>query len=178
MTRSEFTSLEQWRQRIPQMGGALLTKSDPSRIGRFLRRTRLDELPQLFNILAGQMSFVGPRPLLPVDQPAAYSARKFVRPGLTGWAQVNGGRSVSAADKAALDVWYIENASFALDFKIFARTLAVVLFGERSNAAMIGRAWSDLSVLGVCQRQAGGAGASFSMPVPKFADNTVARRVA
>jgi lipopolysaccharide/colanic/teichoic acid biosynthesis glycosyltransferase len=87
-----------------------------SGVGRFLRRTRLDELPQLFNILSGDMSFVGPRPLLPIDQPAAYAARLLVRPGLTGCAQVKGGREISAADKAALDVWYVRNASLALGF--------------------------------------------------------------
>ena len=87
-----------------------------SGVGRFLRRTRLDELPQLFNILSGDMSFVGPRPLLPIDQPAAYAARLLVRPGLTGCAQVKDGREISAADKAALDVWYVRNASLALGF--------------------------------------------------------------
>ena len=119
----------------------------------FCGEAELDELPQLYNILAGHMSFVGPRPLLPVDQPAAYAARMFVRPGLTGWAQVNGGRAVSAADKAALDIWYIEHASFALDLKIFARTFVTVLFGEHLNAAMIGRAWSDLNLSGISQRK-------------------------
>jgi lipopolysaccharide/colanic/teichoic acid biosynthesis glycosyltransferase len=112
-----------------------------SGIGRFLRRTRLDELPQLLNILFGEMSFVGPRPLLPVDQPAAYAARILVRPGLTGWAQVKGGRAISAADKGALDVWYVRNASLALDFEIAWCTILMVIFGERVNATAIWRAW-------------------------------------
>lgn len=124
-----------------------------SGIGHLLRRSRLDELPQLFSILSGEMSFVGPRPLLPVDQPAAYAvraARLLVRPGLTGWAQVNGGREVSAADKAALDVWYVRNASLALDLKILAHTVQMVIFGEKVDTAAIQRAWQDLRQAGIC----------------------------
>jgi lipopolysaccharide/colanic/teichoic acid biosynthesis glycosyltransferase len=112
-----------------------------SSIGRFLRATRLDELPQLFHILVGQMSFVGPRPLLPVDQPVGYAARLLVRPGLTGWAQVKGGRHLSAIDKAALDVWYVRNASLRLDLEIVFRTALMVLFGEKTNAEAIRNAW-------------------------------------
>lgn len=121
-----------------------------SAIGWFLRRTRLDELPQIYNILAGDMSFVGPRPLLPMDQPAAFAARLLVRPGLTGWAQVAGGRDVSAPDKAALDVWYIRNASLALDAAILLRTVPFAVFGERTNAAAVNRAWRELRVAGLC----------------------------
>jgi lipopolysaccharide/colanic/teichoic acid biosynthesis glycosyltransferase len=115
-----------------------------SGVGCFLRRMRLDELPQLFNILSGEMSFVGPRPLLPIDQPAPYAARLLVRPGLTGWAQVKGGREISAADKAALDVWYVRNASLALDFEIILCTISMVIFGERVDAAAIRKAWREL----------------------------------
>ena len=104
-----------------------------SRIGSFLRRSRLDELPQLYNILVGEMSFVGPRPLLPVDQPLGQHSRLLVRPGLTGWAQINGGREISAEDKAALDIWYIMNASIWLDITILLRTLAIVMSGDRAN---------------------------------------------
>lgn len=118
--------------------------------GRFLRRTRLDELPQLFNILSGEMSFVGPRPLLPIDQPAAYAARLLVRPGLTGWAQVKGGREISAANKAALDVWYVCNASLALDFEIMLCTISMAIFGERVDAAAIRKAWRELQQAGIC----------------------------
>ncbi len=120
-----------------------------SAIGRFSRRMRLDELPQLLNILCGEMSFVGPRPLLPIDQPAAYAARLLVRPGLTGWAQVNGGREISAADKAALDVWYVRNASLALDIEIILRTMSIVILGERVDAAAIRRAWRELQQAGI-----------------------------
>ena len=116
-----------------------------SRIGRFLRRTRLDELPQLINILMGEMSFIGPRPLLPVDQPTGYTARLVVRPGLTGWAQVKGGRDISPADKAALDIWYVHNASPMLDLRILLHTAATVLFGEQKCASDVERAWFELN---------------------------------
>lgn len=136
-----------------------------SAIGLFLRRTRLDELPQLFAILSGQMSFVGPRPLLPVDQPAGYSARLLVRPGLTGWAQIKGGRTISAADKAALDVWYVNNVSFALDVKILLGTIPMVLFGEQVTESAIIEAWRDLRAAGIC------AAASEMRPEPAYAYN-------
>ncbi|HJU15262.1 MAG TPA: sugar transferase [Stellaceae bacterium] len=87
-------------------------------IGRFLRRTRLDELPQLLNVLVGDMSLIGPRPLLPEDQPPNRTVRLMVRPGITGWAQVNGGALLSPTEKGQLDEWYIRNASFALDLRI------------------------------------------------------------
>ena len=106
-----------------------------SAIGNFLRQTRFDEFPQLYNILIGEMSFVGPRPLLPVDQPEGDKTRLLIRPGLTGWAQVNGGRTLSVNDKTALDIWYVKNASLWLDFKILMRTALFVLRGERTTAA-------------------------------------------
>ncbi len=115
-----------------------------SAIGHFLRRTRLDELPQLFNILVGEMSFIGPRPLLPVDQPEGYAARLLARPGLTGWAQVVGGRAISPSDKAMLDVWYVQNASLGLDLRIILATIPMVLIGERTDFASIERAKNEL----------------------------------
>jgi lipopolysaccharide/colanic/teichoic acid biosynthesis glycosyltransferase len=102
-----------------------------SPVGRFFRRTKLDELPQLFNVFMGEMSFVGPRPLIEIDQPIEKSARLLVRPGLTGLAQVRGGRSITAEDKNALDIWYIHNASLWLDIQILLRTAIVVIGGER-----------------------------------------------
>jgi lipopolysaccharide/colanic/teichoic acid biosynthesis glycosyltransferase len=114
-----------------------------SGIGHFLRRSRLDELPQLFHILMGQMSFVGPRPLLPIDQPVGFAARLLVRPGLTGWAQVKGGRQISALDKAALDVWYVRHASLRLDLEILLRTALTLLVGERPHEGAIRQAWED-----------------------------------
>ena len=115
-----------------------------TQFGRFLRATRLDELPQLFNILGGHMSFVGPRPLLGHDQLAQFKDRMLVRPGLTGWAQVNGGKSVSASDKMALDMWYIRNASLWLDLKILLKTIEMVASGERENPDAVKQAWSEL----------------------------------
>jgi lipopolysaccharide/colanic/teichoic acid biosynthesis glycosyltransferase len=113
-------------------------------IGDFLRRSHLDELPQLYNILVGEMSFVGPRPLLLTDQPQCSKLRLLVRPGLTGWAQVNGGRDISADDKDALDIWYVRNASLWLDTVIFFRTFGVVVFGERVNVNALNDAHSML----------------------------------
>ncbi len=130
-------------------GRRLSDRERTSLAGSALRRLRMDELPQLFNILWGDMSFVGPRPLLPRDQSEAYRARLLVRPGLTGWAQVVGGREISPEDKAALDVWYVRNASLALDIEVAARTVPVVLFGERVSRSLIERAWRDLSESGI-----------------------------
>jgi lipopolysaccharide/colanic/teichoic acid biosynthesis glycosyltransferase len=113
-------------------------------LGQCLRRLRLDELPQLYNILRGEMSLVGPRPLLPADQPGLVHARLVARPGLTGWAQVNGGRDLSADDKTALDIWYVRNASFWLDVRILFRTFVTVVTGERRNDRAIRLAVEDL----------------------------------
>jgi lipopolysaccharide/colanic/teichoic acid biosynthesis glycosyltransferase len=101
-----------------------------SATGRLIRALRFDEIPQLLNMLTGDMSLIGPRPLLPVDQPRDPSHRLVVRPGVTGWAQVVGGTSVTADEKDALDVWYIHHASTVLDLKIIWRTLRVVFRGE------------------------------------------------
>lgn len=120
-------------------------------VGDLLRRTRIDELPQLFNILRGDMSFIGPRPLLPRDQSSQDRARLLVRPGLTGWAQVIGGREISADDKAALDVWYVKSASFRLDVEIALRTIPIILFGERIDGRAVERAWRDLKSVGIVQ---------------------------
>jgi hypothetical protein len=119
-----------------------------SRLGRFLRRSRLDELPQLYNILVGDMSFVGPRPLLPVDQSPAFAARLAVRPGLTGWAQIKGGRELTASDKAALDIWYVRNASLWLDLRILFGTLGVIRHGEQTDFNAIRQAWRELRSCG------------------------------
>lgn len=115
-------------------------------VGSFLRSARLDELPQLWNILIGDMAFIGPRPLLPIDQSDDDVARLLVLPGLTGWAQVSGGRAVPARDKAALDIWYVDNASFVLDAKIIALTVRMVLFGEVVDQDAIRKASSALTV--------------------------------
>lgn len=101
--------------------------------GKFLRRFSLDELPQLWNILKGEMSFVGPRPLLPEYLPL-YSAeqkkRHLVKPGLTGWAQIQGRNLLTWKERLALDVWYVENRSFAIDVGILLRTPILVFAGR------------------------------------------------
>ena len=107
---------------------------------------RIDELPQLYNVLIGDMSFVGPRPLLPRDQSRDYAARLSLRPGITGWAQVNGGRIISPTDKCILDVWYAENASFTLDMKIILLTIKMIFLGDRLNGAAINQARGALGL--------------------------------
>lgn len=117
---------------------------EPSPIGRFLQRTRLDEVPQLWNILAGNMSLIGPRPLLPADQPQNFSIRLSVRPGLTGWAQICGGKLITVDEKNALDEWYIRHASVWLDVKIVLRTIWMLLFtGDRRDERAIAMAVGD-----------------------------------
>jgi lipopolysaccharide/colanic/teichoic acid biosynthesis glycosyltransferase len=100
-------------------------------VGSLLRRTRLDELPQLLNVLVGEMSLVGPRPLLPQDQPSNPSVRLTVRPGITGWAQVNGGNLLTSEEKDTLDAWYIRHASFWLDLRIIAMTVHSLVYGDQ-----------------------------------------------
>lgn len=114
--------------------------SDDARVtavGRFLRRSRLDELPELWNILCGHMGLVGPRPLLLTSEPnqgPRGDERLSVRPGLTGWAQVNGNTLLSDGQKLALDLWYVRNRSLALDAKIILKTIGVIIFGEKLRA--------------------------------------------
>lgn len=107
-------------------------------VGRFIRKTSLDELPQLWNVLKGDMSFIGPRPLL-VQYLPLYSAsqrrRHEVRPGITGWAQVSGRNAISWERKFALDVWYVDHLSFRLDCIIIWRTVVKVLRREGISSA-------------------------------------------
>ena len=125
-------------------GNRIEDENRSSVIGRLLRRTRLDELPQLLNILIGQMSFVGPRPLLAVDQCDSNESRLMIRPGLTGWAQVNGGRLLTIPEKMALDLWYLQNASLIIDARIVIATVHMVLFGESRDEDAIARAVASL----------------------------------
>lgn len=107
-----------------------------TRVGRFLRRTSLDELPELFNVLKGDMSLVGPRPLLVeyLDRYTPAQARRHeMRPGITGWAQVNGRNAISWEKKFELDVWYIDNHTLWLDVKILCITLIKALRREGIN---------------------------------------------
>jgi len=118
--------------------GALLSDSERmTSFGRFLRATSLDELPELWNVLTGDMSLVGPRPLLmeylPLYTPEQ-ARRHDVRPGITGWAQVNGRNAISWEEKFALDVWYVDNRTFWLDIKILWLTVKKVLVRDGINA--------------------------------------------
>jgi lipopolysaccharide/colanic/teichoic acid biosynthesis glycosyltransferase len=109
-----------------------------TRIGRFLRSTSLDELPELWNVLKGDMSIVGPRPLLMqyLERYTPEQARRNeVRPGITGWAQVNGRNAISWEDKFKLDVWYVDNQSLSLDLKIILMTIRKVIKQEGISAA-------------------------------------------
>ncbi len=104
-----------------------------SNVGRILRDTSLDELPQLLNILVGNMSLIGPRPLLPEDQPENPTVRLMVRPGITGWAQINGGKLLTPNEKDQLDEWYVKNASFWIDLKVALRTARILIMRTRSG---------------------------------------------
>jgi lipopolysaccharide/colanic/teichoic acid biosynthesis glycosyltransferase len=108
-----------------------------SRVGSFLRRSSLDELPELINVLRGEMSLVGPRPLLMeyLDRYTPEEMRRHdVLPGITGWAQVNGRNAISWDEKFALDLWYVDNHSIGLDIKILAKTLGQVVNREGISA--------------------------------------------
>lgn len=105
-------------------------------LGRFLRRLSLDELPQLINVIRGDLSLVGPRPLLMEYLPLytnEQAKRHYVRPGITGWAQVNGRNSISWEEKFQMDVWYVNNHSFILDIKILILTVVKVVRSEGIN---------------------------------------------
>ena len=114
-------------------GNLLEDKERLSNFGSFLRSTSLDELPTLWNVVCGNMSFVGPRPLL-IEYLPLYSKdqarRHDVRPGITGWAQVNGRNAISWNEKFELDIWYVENQSFTLDIKIIYLTLKKVIMRD------------------------------------------------
>ena len=111
-------------------GKLLNDKFRLTKIGNFVRKTSLDEIPQLLNVLIGDMSLIGPRPLLPEYLPLYNSEQKkrhLVRPGITGWAQVNGRNTISWQQKFEYDVWYVEHLSFKLDVQIIIRTIKKVL---------------------------------------------------
>ncbi len=118
--------------------GNLLPDADRlTKLGKFVRKTSLDELPQLINVLKGDMSLIGPRPLLPeyLDlYTPIQKKRHSVKPGITGWAQVNGRNAISWSKKFEYDVWYVDNMSLFLDLKIIALTILKVLKSEDINA--------------------------------------------
>lgn len=109
-----------------------------TKVGRFVRSTSIDELPQLINVLKGDMSLIGPRPLLPQYLPLyspEQARRHEVRPGITGWAQCHGRNAITWTEKFKLDVWYVDNISFWTDVKVIFITLKKVLFREDINSA-------------------------------------------
>jgi lipopolysaccharide/colanic/teichoic acid biosynthesis glycosyltransferase len=112
-------------------------------IGRLLRSGRFDEIPQLFNVLVGEMSLIGPRPLLPEDQPTNSELRLMALPGVTGWAQVNGGNLITNDEKGLLDEWYVRHASFWLDLRILALTLGFMFKGEKRSESVLRLALLD-----------------------------------
>ena len=141
------------RDIFDDQGNLLPDNQRMTKLGVFVRKSSIDELPQLWNVLKGDMSIVGPRPLL-VEYLPLYNQnqkrRHLVKPGITGWAQVNGRNSISWDEKFGLDGWYVENLSFALDFKILANTVKNVLTRKGINN-------------------------SDSVPMPKFKGNKIIR---
>lgn len=129
----EIIKFRSMLEAFDQDGDPLPNEQRMTPFGRFLRSSSLDELPELWNILKGDMSLVGPRPLL-MEYLPLYSDRQRRRhevpPGLTGWSQVNGRNAISWAEKFELDVWYVDNASFLLDLKIIAMTVLKVIRRE------------------------------------------------
>jgi len=133
------------RDVVDKSGNSLPDKKRLTKFGRFLRSLSLDELPELINVLKGEMSLVGPRPLLPAYLPlynAEQARRHDVLPGITGWAQVHGRNVLSWQDKFELDVWYVDNQSIWLDIKILGLTLLKVL--KREGISQPGQATAEL----------------------------------
>ena len=118
-------------------GNPLPDEARLTRFGKFMRATSLDEQPELWNVIKGEMSLVGPRPLL-MEYLPLYNKEQFrrhhVRPGITGWAQINGGNSISWEEKFTLDIWYVDNQSFWLDIKILFLTIKKVFFCKGISA--------------------------------------------
>lgn len=145
----EMIKFRTMRDAIDATGNPLPDSERMTPLGSFLRSTSLDELPELWNVFKGDMSLVGPRPLLmeylPLYSPEQYR-RHEVRPGVTGWAQINGRNALSWDDKFKLDIWYVDNRSFLLDIKIILITVKKVIVrdgisadGEATMAKFTGR---------------------------------------
>lgn len=133
-----ITKLRSMKIDAEKNGAQWAEKNDPrvTKVGKFIRKTRIDELPQLWNVLKGDMSLIGPRPERPMFtaqfnmEIPGFVNRLKVKPGLTGWAQVNGGYEISPKEKLKYDLFYIENMNFMLDVKIILLTVKVVLTGN------------------------------------------------
>lgn len=132
----EMIKFRTMKNAVDKNGELLPDEVRLTRFGRFLRSSSLDELPELWNVLKGEMSLVGPRPLL-MEYLTLYNERQArrhdVRPGITGWAQINGRNAISWEEKFELDVWYVENQSIWLDCKILFLTLKKVLVRDGIN---------------------------------------------
>ena len=133
----EMVKFRTMKDAVDAQGNPLPDSERMTSFGNRLRNSSLDELPELWNVLKGEMSLVGPRPLLmqylPLYSPEQ-ARRHEVRPGVTGWAQINGRNAISWEDKFKLDVWYVDNRSFWLDFKILLLTVSMVLIKDGINA--------------------------------------------
>ncbi len=153
--RGEPFAMYKFRTMRPAAKGEVWFRTDAdrlTRVGRLLRKTSIDELPGLWNVLKGDMSLVGPRPLLMEYLPKytpEQSRRHLVKPGITGWAQVNGRQSIPFSKRLALDVWYVDNWNVALDAKIIAMTIKQALFG---SGVLSGQNVDDVDDLGLAPK--------------------------
>lgn len=137
----EMVKFRSMTAEVDDQGNLLPDQDRLTKFGRFLRSTSLDELPELLNVIKGDMSLVGPRPLLMKYLPrysASQARRHSVRPGITGWSQVNGRNDQSWTQKFELDLWYVQNVSFRLDIKTLTKTVGTVL--RRSGVSSTGHA--------------------------------------
>lgn len=132
----KLLKLKTMNDAMDNQGNLLPDKDRLTTIGKFVRKTSLDELPQLINVLKGEMSLIGPRPLL-IEYLNLYSneqkRRHDIKPGITGWAQINGRNAISWTQKLKYDVWYVDNVSFILDIKILLKTIIKVIKSENIN---------------------------------------------
>lgn len=133
----EMVKFRSMRDAVDAAGNPLPDAERMTPLGSFLRSSSLDELPELWNVLKGEMSLVGPRPLL-MEYLPLYDTEQYrrheVRPGVTGWAQINGRNAISWEDKFKLDVWYVDNQSFVLDIKIILLTIKKVFIRDGISA--------------------------------------------
>lgn len=150
-----FTMLKFRTMRPPRSGEDIYIRTDAQRLtplGRLLRRTSIDELPELFNVLVGEMSLVGPRPLL-MEYLEKYTPEQMrrhdMRPGITGWAQVNGRQTMLFSQRLEHDVWYVDNWSLALDLRILLRTVTSV---AKSDGVIPGQSVDAVDDLGLARK--------------------------